>query len=335
LSGTPSLKLSLLGILRIEFELEVLTGLLIQAPQHLLATRIGGADRFPMTIRKSYRVDGSRVEEIEVPFIPGSSLKGRMRSLLEVALNKKLYSTDLKIFYHARLLAAKAPMTLKEYIDDIEKRCEVDDLFGSPSIHFSELKEKIEQARKESSGISADEMSLFSTLAPTRLLVDDLYPSEDYVRKLYQLRGSVTIDDFVEDKPENRIDRITSAADPREMVRVRPGVEFSGAIRMLIFDRDLDGKSGDVLLRYLKALVLSMRLVEETYLGSCGSRGYGRVRFKNIKLRLLKVDPESLALSEATIGSESYPSLQKLAEDIENVAKNIAEELKGSSESKG
>ncbi|MEM1684538.1 MAG: RAMP superfamily CRISPR-associated protein, partial [Nanopusillaceae archaeon] len=61
------------------------TGLLIQAPIQAQAYKIGGADKYPMTTRKRYRD-----AELEVPYVPGSSIKGRLRSLLELATNQKL-----------------------------------------------------------------------------------------------------------------------------------------------------------------------------------------------------------------------------------------------------
>ena len=99
-----------------------------------------------------------------------------------------------------------------------------------------------------------------------------------YVCKIYNENGIVTFDDFLEEKNENRIDRITSAADPRTVLRVKPGVKFIGNISILVYD-----KNADKLKDFLTLLAKGMKLLEATYLGASGSRGYGRVKFAKIK----------------------------------------------------
>ena len=295
----------LLGILRLSFELEVVTGLLIQMPPQAQTAHIGGADLYPMVTRRVYTIDGGEVE-LEVPYIPGSSLKGRMRSLLEQALGKKLYTTDRKIWMHVRntderpITDKRRIMTIDEFEEDVKSRCEVDDVFGAMSIHFEKLyniyfeKLKREEGRDESAAKAEAErraLELFKILAPTRLLVEDLFPSDEYVRKLYEVKGGfIGITDFLEDKSENRIDRVTAAADPRDVVRVRPGVVFAGMMKLQVFDRDCEKvEEARAVERYIRALYTAMRLVEETYLGRGGSRGYGRVKFRNIRVEILAV----------------------------------------------
>ncbi len=306
---------------------------MIQMPPQAQTAHIGGADLYPMVTRRVYVIDGNEVE-LEVPYIPGSSLKGRMRSLLEQALGKKLYTTDKRIWMHVRntderpVTAKKRIMTIEEFEEDVRARCEVDDVFGAMSIHFDKLYNiYLEKLRREgkSEDVARTEaekkaLELFSVLAPTRLLVEDLFPSDEYVRELYRLKGGfIGITDFLEYKSENRIDRVTAAADPRDVVRVRPGVVFAGTMKLLVFDRDCEIiNKVRVVERYIRALYTGMKLVEETYLGRGGSRGYGRVRFRNIRVELLAVRGGEGGVSLEPIKLEdgktslTYPELGKL-----------------------
>ncbi len=137
--------------------------------------------------------------------------------------------------------------------------------------------------------------------APTRAIFRDIYPSTEYVKNLCREKGdcrNVTFEDFLEEKSENRIDRVTSAADPRTILRVKPDVEFEGSISFLVFDLDVcrrrecdeHSKLRDLIKDYparfyLQSLVEALMLVEETYIGGSGSRGgYGSIRFRNIEL---------------------------------------------------
>ncbi len=316
----------LVGIVRIDFVLETLTGLLIRMPVQAQTARIGGADAYPMVTRKLYVIDGN-VKELEVPYIPGSSLKGRMRSLLEQSLGKKLYTTDFKIWMHVRNLHEKA-MSLDEFENDVKERCEIDDLFGYMSIHYDTIykkyKEKLGKEKDEEAHKKARE--LFELLAPTRLLVNDLFPSQEYVAKLFRDKGGiVSIADFLEEKSENRIDRVTSAADPRDIVRVKPHVEFDGRITLLVFDRDLSPESQPPLKKYVETVFKGLKLVEETYLGSSGSRGYGRVKFKNIKIKLMKTSVSASEMKYEDI--DSATTLDEMLTRLNEVVKKIIEKL--------
>ena len=77
-------------------------------------------------------------------------------------------------------------------------------------------------------------------------------------------------------KFENVIDRITSAANPRQMERVPAGAEFEFEMIYNVFD-EKDKEN-------LKEVFTTMTLLENDYLGSSGSRGYGKVKFCDIKI---------------------------------------------------
>lgn len=277
----PSLKL--LKVLKLRATLETVTGLLISAGRSV--GRIGGADIEPVSTERVYRCDNDKPGSIRVPYIPGSSLKGRMRALLEVSLGLPLYSLDGKIWAHTPTPGARKALSDEEKnrlsvseVVDVILANDLDRLFGFPALHLNDV------AKDASNRLDA----FLSALTPTALLVDDFFPDQEYVCNIYKGNGLVTFDDFLEEKNENRIDRITSAADPRTALRVKPGVVFTGNISLLIYDKNA-GKLRD----FLTLLAKGMKLLEATYLGASGSRGYGRVKFTKIEATVL--DPATMS----------------------------------------
>jgi len=211
-----STQLELVGIVDIRFKLETY-GLLIRSGR--AKEILGAADVVPMTISRTYTVQNV-TRTIEVPYIPASSLKGKTRSLLEIAYNLPLYTTDNKIYLHMRVV--------KDDVVHEDPYCPIDNIFGTPAIDEERLKKK---------GLQ----NLFKCWAPSRAIFRDLFPSVEYIKGLCEEKGcsDITLGDFVEEKWENRIDRVTSTADPRNVLRLKPGVEFDGSIAFLIFDLDI------------------------------------------------------------------------------------------------
>ncbi|WP_456419559.1 type III-A CRISPR-associated RAMP protein Csm3 [Methanocaldococcus infernus] len=82
---------------------------------------------------------------------------------------------------------------------------------------------------------------------------------------------------FLELKPENIIDRIKGTAQhPRHTERVVAGSKFKFEVVFDIYkkeDREL-----------IKKFIEGMKLLEDDYLGGSGSRGYGKVEFKNMEI---------------------------------------------------
>lgn len=302
----------LVGLVKLSLVIENTTGLLIQMPVTAQAYRIGGADKYPMITRKRYIVDGQELD-LEVPFIPGSSLKGRMRSLLELAHGLKLYTTDEKIWLHVRSL--QAMKDFKDFMDDVTRREVVDELFGWAAANYDQILSLAEKEYKEQARQKVNE--IFNLLTPTRLLFSDFFPTQDFVSNI---RAS-SIADFLEEKPENRIDRVTSAADPREVVRVRPGVVFEGAINLLLFDID-NVKIGE----YIDSIILGLKLIEETYIGSSGSRGYGRVKIRGREITVYRLDPQTKQLIQ--VDTITFRSLEELEKSKDKLKQTISQVFK-------
>ena len=269
-----SLSIQLKSIINFYIKLENITGLLISAGRSL--GRIGGSDVEPVSIEREYKCENKQREykcenkqiTVRVPYIPGSSIKGRMRSLLEVALGLKLYSSDKKIWSHTLSMKVYKNFNESISVDEFVKEListDLDKVFGYGAFQLNEI-------------INAQLLqSLLTVLTPTSFLVEDFFPEENVVCSIYKENGIVTFDDFLEDKNENRIDRITSTADLRTISRVKPGVAFTGKFSILIYD-----KSMNKIVDYVELIKKGMGLLENTYLGAAGSRGYGRVKFKEV-----------------------------------------------------
>lgn len=168
------------------------------------------------------------------PYIPGSSLRGKMRSLLERVRGPEIGNRGEGGFslIDGKALAGKDPNTL------------LGQLFGVA-------------AESEAKG-------------PTRLIVRDARLTEDSFKELEEAPN--TDMPMTEVKTEIWIDRITSAAMPRQIERVPAGSEFRFEFIVTILD-------GDDKLKFLNLVYEGMRLVEADTLGGSGSRGYGQVKF--------------------------------------------------------
>ncbi|MEM0040723.1 MAG: type III-A CRISPR-associated RAMP protein Csm3 [Ignisphaera sp.] len=295
----------LTGYATFNLQFETKIGLLIQAPIQAQAYRIGGADKYHITTKIRYSDT-----ELEVPYIPGSSIKGRLRALLEIATNQNLYTTDKKIWQYTRSLRA---MSIDEFIKDIRERNPISELFGWAAANFKQIVDELKKEKSMGDQQAEEEVyKAFQLLSITRLLFSDFYPTPDYVKK----NRITSVDDFLERKPENRIDRYTAAADPREIVRVRPGVEFEGVVNMLLFDHDKN-----MISKYLEIFVTGLELLEATYLGSSGSRGYGRIRFTGKSVKVLKINPRNIESGRmiSEVSTIEFKNLQDLRTQLEKL----------------
>ena len=90
---------------------------------------------------------------------------------------------------------------------------------------------------------------------------------------------------YVEEKMETAIDRLKGRAKTnslRSFERVPAGTEFDFSIDYRVFEmKDGNGKTdgGRVDEKNLDWLLHGLWLLEQDALGSCGSRGYGQIRF--------------------------------------------------------
>lgn len=221
--------MKLVGYKNIEGLIEVVTGLHIGGSTTMI--EIGGKDnpviKNPLT---------------KEPFIPGSSLKGKMRSLLEWKLGliddrRKIDGKDNKDFGEVHKF--NSPKCEKE-------KCPICLIFGT----------------------SADD----AALGPTRLIVRDAVMDNDFMNKQKTTNATWTVLDLTEDKYENTINRITARANPRNFEMVIAGAEFKFTMSYRVFDGDDENLFDQV--------IESLRLIEKDALGGAGSRGCGQIKFK-------------------------------------------------------
>ena len=224
-----------------------------------------------------------------LPYVPGSSLKGAMRAHYELFSDKRI---DHEV--------VRSPQKIRIHMCE-DPNCEICRVFGRTP-------EKLES---EGEGQVRDNM-----IYTTRLKVDDAYPTNDTIEKWKAFSP-----EGIEVKYENVLDRLTSRANPRSVERVPRGSEFRVTMSYKIFDeKDVENVS---------VVFQSLKLVEDDYLGAYGSRGYGRVRFKNISMRLKKRKYYENCDdgSKMTVGKETYNSLEELLREIEKIKEEIKQEL--------
>jgi len=252
---TTQTELKLIGKLILEGEMACETGLHVGAGKGSL--EIGGADN-PVVKDAQGR-----------PYVPGSSLRGRIRSLLEQATGMAVPS---ELVYISKRKGQEVRIHQSDRPDD-----EICLLFGrSPG-------------RMEKAG-GGDEAG--SPASPARLSVFDAPLIQGSITA--QMRENLD-DELTEVKSENAIDRITAQANPRTLERVPAGARFK--IRMVV---DLLCAEDAVL---PALLIQGLSLLEDDTLGGGGSRGNGRVRFDNLKLTWRSRDYYASGAEEREIAS--------------------------------
>jgi len=259
------------GTYIIQAKLRCITGLHIGGSKETF--EIGGIDNPVIKAPISIKLPDREIKE-GMPYIPGSSLKGKIRSLLE---------------WQYGLVGAKVNSRGEieheiKYTTDGSTPADVAVVFGIGATDSKKI-----------------------PAGPVRVKFFDAYPSEATIKKWEEDLGAGL---YTEVKTENAIDRITSAANPRQQERVPAGSEFEVEIVYEVFDdKDHDR---------LKIVFEGMKRLEDNFLGGGGSRGNGRVKFSDIKVEFKS--------------KEAYtnPSIQPKEEEFRSVdeAINGFEEIK-------
>ncbi len=213
------------GKIQISGTIEVITGMHIGGSNAFAA--IGAVDN---PIIKDARTN--------LPMIPGSSLKGKMRSLLA-----KEYNT-----------------AVVEHNDDCEQ---ISRLFGS--------------SKKTNNKIRG-----------SRLIFSDMILSNpDELRR----KGAQNLTEI---KFENSISRATAVANPRQMERAIRGSEFDLDIIYEVNTEDINEIMDDI-----RMLGEGLKLIQYDYIGGSGSRGYGKIKFKNISAKAVVGNVDSTISADA------------------------------------
>jgi len=188
------------------------------------------------------------------PYIPGSSLRGKMRSLSE-----RLHGSEQN-FYVNRARGKEVMVHICQSGGAPRDEAAVEGWMASYRAMFNGC------PVCSVFGVTGDE----PVPHPTSLVVRDVYLSEKSVEKL---EAADTDFPYTEIKWEATIDRVTSAATPRQIERVPAGATFEDfELIYNIYDRPG--------LSHFSEVLRAMQLLEEDYLGGLGSRGGGKVAFK-------------------------------------------------------
>ena len=203
------------------------------------------------------------------PYIPGSSLRGKIRALLDRHFNKLLNNPMSNVTIHM----CKEPA---DYYG-----CDVCQVFG----------------------VAPTSQDMRGETMPTRLTIRDVFLEKKSKR---ELEDADTDTNYTEVKTEVAIDRITSEANPRPNERVPAGAIFGPVeiVHSLYTQRGAkhDNKLEDEL-NYFDTVLKGMELLEDDYLGGSGSRGSGQIEFEDLSMTFksrecyenAKVDPISIA----------------------------------------
>ena len=200
-----------------------------------------------LVCKTGLRVGGSR-EDIEIggldnpiirdpvtklPYIPGSSLKGKLRSLLE--------------YKEGKVTPSGEPHGCRE------NGCLICKVFGPHKV--------VDHA-----------------FGPSRIIVRDALLTEESKKELEEKLEAGSL--YTELKQEVSIDRKTGTASkpgPRTMERVPAGAKF--ALHIVL--RTFEGDNKDELVKFVKE---GVGLLQQDYLGGSGTRGYGWVEIKDLKV---------------------------------------------------
>jgi CRISPR-associated protein Csm3 len=260
---------ALLGKVRITSTLVVETGLHIGGGGETLD--IGGLDKSVI-----------RDPVTQQPYLPGSSIKGKLRSILERILEKPLNraggsgtyryeSDDLEDGYtevgDGQFVAFQGAAT-----------CPLSRVFGSTGGSKCYLKpEVIEQEELDNRGSATIAGERYIKTkgrnAPARLMVRDAHLLKESAKQLEKIDTGLYMTEW---KFENGLDRVTAAANPRQLERVPAGARFHFEMVYTVEHQEQAAED-------LKNLAIALAILEDDALGGHGSRGYGKVRFENFQ----------------------------------------------------
>ncbi len=218
----------------IESKLNVLTGM-----------HIGGSEAFSAIGAIDSPVIYDQISGL--PIIPGSSLKGKLRTLLVRNQTKDIQN-------------------MSEHNKD---NIEILRLFGASS-----------------------------PITKSRLQFADAFISN---KKDFESIG------ITEVKFENSINRSSGIANPRQIERVNPGVIFDVKI---IYDlENIKEFKCD-----MQNLAKAMKLLQLDYLGGHGTRGYGRISFRDIKI---SIPERSIDFNDFNL-DDDMEEIKNFFEDVQN-----------------
>jgi len=263
------------GNIIIKGKIECLTGLHIGGSKEKL--EIGGVDS-PVI----------RHPNSKYPYIPGSSIKGKMRHLLE-------FSTGAVTDY------------VGDKLGNVSKSEKIVRIFGIGADDVNKPKNEPSNENEVQVDGEADKVPE-KHIGPGRLIVRDCKPDSETVEMWENMDSELL---YTEYKPENTIDRLTSEANPRFIERVVQGSKFDfemiyGVYQMSSNQVDEEKASNED----LKNILWALRLLEDSTLGKSGSRGYGQIKFQ-------LTDPIFVPVEDYQSGDGQYQKANEAMDETE------------------
>ncbi len=173
-----------------------------------------------------------------VPYISGSSLKGKMRDILAKIVGSLDETEDLTLNHNISELFG-SPENIKEHGNILETQLQIQDAFAETVIE-----------KRGNETIKRFAGSVFENIKTE-------YP-------------------FIEMKTENTTDRYTKKSMPRKLVRTLPEEIFPFEMKYKIFNETKKTE-------HLKHIKAALKMLEDEFIGGNGSRGYGQIKFENVK----------------------------------------------------
>jgi len=221
------------------------------------------------------------------PFIPGSSLKGKLRSML------------------ARVEGSEA---VNRSGSDNKKANVADEDFNYLNQLF---------------GCSGDDKDSMPKGEITRVVVRDAGLN---IKAFENLNFDLD-DEFTTVKWENTIDRRKGTAEhPRQLERVPAGAQFDFEIVYDLYDDSTKPytfsdketahygsqtkTSRTIAEKHAWSLLVAMKLLQDDYLGGQGSRGYGKISFQGVTVLQKDINPETGGYTDNAPVNQAFQMIQ-------------------------
>ncbi len=242
----------LIGKIFIRGNIVLKTGLHIGGSQESM--QIGGID-LPVL-----RDSGNNL-----PYIPGSSLKGKLRSTFE-KFGYRTKDNKVETLTSNRNIGTLRNRVLVHCCDDVKYAiaCDVCRVFGSSGYDIPIRDDRASRKDQKAENWPAL-LTVRDALIDTSLFGDN--------------------PQFTEVKVETGIDRISMSANPRRVERVLPENRFIFEMVYSVENVRITGKDNysldkQILKKDLNNLLTAMELIQNEGLGGYTSRGYGKIEFK-------------------------------------------------------
>ena len=230
------------GNLIVRGKIECLTGLHIGGSKEKM--EIGGVDSIVV-----------RSPQSDFPYIPGSSLKGKMRHLIEY-------------------ISGAVNQPLDEKLGNVSVHPDVVRVFGIGADVKETAADEKEIEKLKQGAAYKEQLKKLAHVGLSRLTVRDAMPDKE-TEDMWESLGSDL--HYTEYKAENTLDRLTSAANPRFIERVVEGSKFD--FEMVYTAYQYTEGYEQQIEADVQNIFTALRLLEASALGKSGSRGYGKIAF--------------------------------------------------------